>query len=467
MIIGNQLMRRQNKRENLIMMRISKLALIACLLVLIAAPTAFARLAAVGPLNPGNGFPVYYVDTNGVALELPVPPLGTPLTVPPPPNPISPPMVFDPTIPGNAFSGQIGFGSECFYWVADANWIGVSSAVGAIVYRAGLEAAFASGGAQNGQQIVFSRIRVRIGGLLPGMTGTYTVRHPYGTETIVVTADDIAAGKGLSLTRDLGVATQNFTNVLSGDVGPFLIQTLPIATANLPVPPAPPYPITGWVGDGITISPVTGSPLGFNQVSITPPGGVNLGAGNGVPLTTSNFVVSGHRFAGALPTPLTVNRVSYTRNATNTFFDVFATSELGATVTATIPPAPAVTLTAGLNELAGLFWSRSSFAGGFVIPPTVTITASIAGSATTTVTPVPKDLVTITQAVWNSRTQVMTIRANSSDTVNNPVLTVTNPPLGPLLNGVFSYVCQVTPATVTVASAAGGLATEPVQVLTP
>ena len=449
--------------ETLAMARISKLTLITFLLVLIAAPAALARLAAVGPLNPGNGFPVYYVDTNGVALELPVPPLGTPLTVPPPLNPISPTMVFDPTIPGNAFSGQIGFGSECFYWVADANWIGVPSAVGAIVYRAGLEAAFASGDAQNGQQIVFSRIRVRIGGLLPGMTGTYTVRHPYGTETIVVTADDIAAGKGLSLTRDLGVAAQNFTNVLSGDVGPFLIQTLPIALANVPVG----YPTIGWVGDGNTISPVTGSPLGFNQVSITPPGNVNLGAGNGVALTTANFVVSGHLWTGVLPTPLTVNRVTYTRTATNTFFDVFATSELGATVTATIPPAPAVTLTAGLNELAGLFWSRSSFAGGFVIPPTVTITASLAGSATTTVTPVPTDLVTITQAVWNSRTQVMTIRANSSDTLNNPVLTVTNPPLGPLLNGVFSYVCQVTPATVTVASAAGGLATEPVQVLTP
>jgi hypothetical protein len=42
--------------------------------ILIAAPTAFARLAAVGPLNPGNGFPVYFVDTNGVALELPVKP---------------------------------------------------------------------------------------------------------------------------------------------------------------------------------------------------------------------------------------------------------------------------------------------------------------------------------------------------------------------------------------------------------
>ena len=69
-------------------------------------------------------------------------------------------------------------------------------------------------------------------GLLPGMDGTYTVRHPYGTETIPVTAADLAAGKGLNMTRDLGVATANFTNVLNGDVGPFLVQTAPIASGS-------------------------------------------------------------------------------------------------------------------------------------------------------------------------------------------------------------------------------------------
>jgi hypothetical protein len=295
------------------------------------------------------------------------------------------------------------------------------------------------------------------------MQGNYTIRHPYGEEIIPVTAADIAGGKGLNMTRDIGVATLNFNAVLNGDVGPFLVQTAAIAHANEP----PGYPTTGWIGDGNTSSTVTGSPIGFNQVSITPPGGVNLGAGPGQPLTTANFIVSGHQFAGVLPTPLTVGRVTYTRNATNTFFDVFANSETGATVTATIPPAPAVSLLGGLNELAGLFWTRASFASNFVIPTDVSITSSIAGSTPTTVLKAPTDLVTITQAVWHSRTKVMTIRANSSDTLGNPQLTVTNPPLGPMLGGVLSYICQVTPATVTVASAAGGLATEQVVVITP
>ena len=34
------------------------------------APSAFAVLDRAGPVDPANGFPMYYVDKNGVALEL-------------------------------------------------------------------------------------------------------------------------------------------------------------------------------------------------------------------------------------------------------------------------------------------------------------------------------------------------------------------------------------------------------------
>ena len=61
------------------MKRITKFFLAVFLLVLGLAPSASARLVAAGPINPGNGFPLYYVDSNGVALEMPVPPLGTAL----------------------------------------------------------------------------------------------------------------------------------------------------------------------------------------------------------------------------------------------------------------------------------------------------------------------------------------------------------------------------------------------------
>ena len=68
----------------------NKLALLAVLMVLVLAPAAaFAALAKFGPINTymlapgttgtGNGYPKYYMDQNGVAVDMPVPPLP-PLT---------------------------------------------------------------------------------------------------------------------------------------------------------------------------------------------------------------------------------------------------------------------------------------------------------------------------------------------------------------------------------------------------
>lgn len=425
---------------------------------------------AVGPLNPGNGFPLYYVDTNGVALELPVPPLGTALIVPPPPNPISPTMVFDPPIPGNAFSQQIGFGSECFYWVADADWTGIPSAVGNIVYRAGLEAAFAGGDALNGDQMVFSRIRVRVKDLT--VPGTYVVHHPYGEESIDVTAADITAGKGMNMTRDIGLTPLNFAEALNGDVGPFLVQTAPIAQANVP----PGYPVDGWVGDGNTSSTVTGSPLGFNAVSITPPAGVNIGAGPGAPLTSDRFIVSGHRYPLPIPTPLTSNRVTYTRNKFATYFDVFATSSVGSTVSAKIASQRLMPMPGGLDALNGLYFIHAPYASsstrGYNANPfnpsaDVTVRSQLGINLPTTFTQKAVDLVTITQAVYHTGSQLLTVTARSSDTKVRPTLTLVNPALGVLVGGVKNQVVSIPPAEVIVSSSAGGVATKAVTVITP
>src|SRR5512140_1245200 len=87
-------------------------ALGAILSVLLLAPTAFARLVAVGPLNATNGFPSYYVDSNGVALELTAPPLGTAIGTPQ----VAPTMVFDAPVASNPFSVQIGFGTQASYY---------------------------------------------------------------------------------------------------------------------------------------------------------------------------------------------------------------------------------------------------------------------------------------------------------------------------------------------------------------
>jgi hypothetical protein len=335
-----------------------------------------------------------------------------------------------------------------------------------------LEASFGTGAALDGDQMVFSRIRVRIKGLLTGMQGTYVVHHPYGEETIDVTAADITAGKGLNMTRDIGLTPLNFAEALNGDVGPFLAQTAPIAQANVP----PGYPLTGWVGDGNTSSTVTGSPIGFNEVSITPPAGVNLGAGPGAPLTTTFFIVSGHRYPLPIPTPLALNRVTYTRNQFATYFDVFATSSVGSNVTAKIATPSLIAMPGGLNALNGLYFVHAPYANSstrayranpFNPSANVAVTSTLGANIPTTLTQKAVDLVTITQAVWHTGSQLLTVTARSSDTKVRPTLTVVNPALGALVGGIKNQVVGIPPAEVIVGSSAGGVATKAVTVITP
>lgn len=434
------------------------IGLVIILVVLLSAPAAFARLAAVGLLNPPNGFPIYYVDTNGIALEMTAPPFGTPVGG----AITAPTMVFDAPVAGNTFSQRIGFGTEARYYscVADPN---LTTAFGKFTFEIGLLASFADSPtpiAQNGNQAVFSRIRCTVSGpKLPA--GIYTLRHPYGVETIVV-----SAGKGLSFARDIPLPTKlDFTTALGGDVGPFLAQSpLP---GTFPV--APPFN-TGWIGDGVTVGPITGSPIAFNQVRLDAPRGVNLdGAGHSF-VATTNFIVSGHQYPNAIATPLSVNRLTYTRDATNIFLDLFATSVLGANVTAQfVPPTETPLLPGGPGIFAGLFFGRAQLpTATTTLPFFVQVTGTAGTSAASIIFKQTVDLVTITQAVWHAGTQTATITANSSDTLAPPPnLTVTDPPWGPMVNGGLNVVSPIPPPTVTVSSSAGGAATELVQIVTP
>ncbi len=281
--------------------RTSKLVLLAVLLVLVLAPaTAFAALAKVGPINPynaaahtGNGFPRYYVDTNGVAVDLPVPPFGDGVGA------TSPTMIFAPPTdpPFNQFSADIGFDVECFYFLVQPDSAPLAKggggfdpvewgSVGRFNVRIGLEAGFATpfpaGAPVDGQQGVFQRIRFNW--FAVPAAGTYLFKHPYGVETITITSGDLQAngGQGMRYTVDTPLATNippfNFTLALGdnpqfpGKIGPFLFQLNPPPVITPPVPPAPPIPPgfnkpTDWLGDGVTPATFTGSPLNppFNQ----------------------------------------------------------------------------------------------------------------------------------------------------------------------------------------------------------
>jgi hypothetical protein len=69
------------------------------LLLLGSAQTAHAVLAGVGPNHPISGFPLWYQDTNGLALEMC---LDNNALL----------CGFDPPIAGNQFSQDIGFGGK-------------------------------------------------------------------------------------------------------------------------------------------------------------------------------------------------------------------------------------------------------------------------------------------------------------------------------------------------------------------
>ena len=464
------------------MMRKTGILGVILLLVLGLVSAAWGRLAAVGPINPASGFPLYYEDTNGVAVWLPPPlPWAPPLPAPPPApyaggpwglavgkgGVATPPsMIFFPADPLiNPFAAQIGFDQEFFYWSCqDAGK--VTTAFGKFTFQLSLEASFSNlpPSATNGFQTVFSRLRCK-GTTLPA--GTYTLTHPYGVQTL-----NASAGSGINFTRDTPLtAPLNFTTVLgSGDTGPFLRQLNPppVITAGTP----PPFD-TGWLGDGVTACTITGSPTGFNQVRLDGPPGSGIG-GPGVDfIIITQFIVSGHQYPVPLPTPVTLNRVTYTRTHFTTYFDVFANSVAGGTLNSRIGTPTPIPMAAGLNQFAGLFYVRANYLNnatrgyrGSPFNPSapVSVTAQVGTDLPTIISQTASDQVTITQAIWSAATQVLTVAARSSDSALRSPLNVVNPALGALL-GAGTFPCPIPPATISVASPAGGVATKAVQIV--
>ena len=85
------------------------LAAIVCLSLVAAPVPARAELAAVGPLDPANGFPLWYQDQAGTTLELCLDTVSSaagPLCLLAQPNPNAP------------ISFPDNFGAEAFWWSA-------------------------------------------------------------------------------------------------------------------------------------------------------------------------------------------------------------------------------------------------------------------------------------------------------------------------------------------------------------
>ncbi len=233
--------------------------------------SVYGELASVGPVDPNTGFPQFYTDTEGVSLVLGI---NDPVLTP-----------FDPVIPENPFSVQVGFGGEAFYWAAEAT-IPLRGGGNALLVLA-LEAAWANEDPEPGQQVVFGRVRIRID-VPDGAAGTYTIIHPFGEDVFVDVVPDPLSSREINMTRDIGGIAGDFTTALTSDIGPFLIA----------VNPAPPV---GFVGNPGVEQTVTGSPTGNNLFSIIGPPGSNLDGVDNDTVLTDVFFVQGEIAVGPLP----------------------------------------------------------------------------------------------------------------------------------------------------------------------
>ncbi|MBP2683419.1 MAG: hypothetical protein H6Q79_1458 [Deltaproteobacteria bacterium] len=429
---------------------------------------AAADLLRVGPINPtppvGN-FPAWYQDNTGITLEFCDPKNDAELDgawcllnrvndpLPGTPGVLSVPESF----PGNFFD-------EHFYYSVAADTNGLPNA---FLWEAAVEAAFAMGPAIPGDQVVFTRIRIRIRNLT--QNGNYRIIHPYGVH--VIPFDNNAGQEDqIFFTEDVGVAAGVFTGALRSKLGPFLLPSNTPGDAELPAVTGP-APGKLYIADPTRSGPVTGSPYDNNFVRVEGPADAfGIGIDN---IQTNNFTLVGRIFSGVMPGDVTVDRAEYARNLSGQKVEVYATGLLTTPMRlpAGPPPtpfrpqlsffdAPCVIGPDGYTYVApggtgnqmpnagDNFWGQAPIAP---IPQVcVEDSVSLAGF--------PKavgDEIIISEAFFDPNAQRLSVKARSLDEVTPPTLTLEG--FGDLTNGSILVPSLVAPpAYVRVLSSAGG-----------
>src|SRR3989454_1038359 len=235
------------------------LAVIACITLTggLASAQNAQGLAAVGAIDPANGYPRWYMDRNGLQL-------GQCLDAANPADPCV--LVGTFPNPNQPFPFPDNLPEEFFYWrtTADINNIGGVGGRGLLVMstQAGFGGGTGTAADGAGTQIVFARYRVRVrpNGLVTG--ATYTVTGPFGVRSFVAAAPGI-----INFTIDQGCPLGaplpcDFTSVLpTTNAGPFLVWD----------PATPPAPTAGFIGDGLLTHTITGSPSNTNFFRIEGP----------------------------------------------------------------------------------------------------------------------------------------------------------------------------------------------------
>jgi hypothetical protein len=294
----------------------------AAIILALAAGSAHAMLERVGPIGNATtqgGYPAWYQDTTGIAVEFCDPhpeelANGWCLLLP-----------GDVNAPENLAASN--FFDEHFYFAAGSALTPATGGTAGLVLA--VEGAF-SADVVPGGQITFSRIRFRMTSV--PMTGKYRFIHPYGENT-----EDGVAGERIFFTDDIGIgAPGDFTGATQSRLGPFL---LPADAAGGPELPAVAGPVAGkkYIADPARNGPVTGStlpdfidstgtPRNHNIFRIEGPAGSNIG-GVGIDwLESTDFTLMGRVFDGAVAGKVDVDRASYSGKSGVIKLDVFATA---------------------------------------------------------------------------------------------------------------------------------------------
>lgn len=438
-----------------------RFALNALGLALSLTGSAYAQLAAVdpGPYTFATGkFPMWYQDENQLSMELcqsraassrvaaSVPPAYMCIL-------LAEPGIYDDAQP---MIFPDNWPPEAFWFLAETTIANNAAGYGMDAYVAGIEAAFASENPADGDQQSFARIRIRVN--VP-LAGTYTITHPYGVETVNVTAP---GRRAINITRDIGIgAPGNFSGAVGGAIGPFLRSVNgPYTEVN---------PDTGatetFVGDPNLNEAVTGSPFNTNFVRITGPAGT---------IQSNVFSLSGKVLDNRQQTHVDIDRATYRRTAAGVRAEVFAKADSSSTLcfreTVALLPGPPQTpcQTSLLGDNNGLFFGHRLGTGA--VPPVVVVTATNPTGTTrpTAVSAKLTDVVKVQTARYNWANHSLLIEATSSDEVAIPDMVAQGygrlSKTGTLQRITVADLTQP-PATVTVKSAAGGSDTEAVVVV--
>jgi hypothetical protein len=438
----------------------------------VCAGGAEAVLRDFGPLNFG-GFPSWYRDNNGVAVQQCLSHAVSPVSSLPicnilpdlaaiPPFDATKPITFPPNPPTG-----YNYPPESFYYSLAPNdaTFAFAAGKGKIVIVLALEGAFTTGNPIPGDQSVFSRVRVFLTQGVPN--GNYKITHPYGVENLTVT------GGLLRYTRDIGLTGIAFTGPLAGDMGPFFTWSVdpllvaagkqnPDGTLNGldPVTSLPNGEV--FLGDFNLPHTFTGSPFGTNFFRCDGPPGSGIG-GPGIDFIQTNLgFLEGWKYTIPIPSPLTVDRAVYRRDAATGQVDIFASASVlsnqatpsALTVTGLNLPAAGVSMA---SDGKGKFFAHIGSLAANQIPAQVTVTNTADNPPTAVVADI-SDEVVISAATYEPTVKNLTVAAASGDTLLNPALTLEG--FGPIpVGGTISVsALDAPPATLKVVSAARGVA---------